>query len=183
MSQIERLLEAYRKHMSLPWDPNLAGPQRVWFAVYDKTDERRLRLRIEDFGTATRQAGHAWTLLDLTDAFAAWMAAHEYRESYFSSPQDLLLALEDFEVSTTARLREVLEDPASDSGSVVAVLGAASLFGFMRISSLVQSVHDAIRGRLLVFFPGEYENNNYRLLDARDGWNYHAVPITAGSEV
>jgi hypothetical protein len=29
-----------------------------------------------------------------------------------------------------------------------------------------------------VFFPGVYENNNYRLLDARDGWNYLAVPIT-----
>ena len=36
-----------------------------------------------------------------------------------------------------------------------------------------------IRGRLLVFFPGIYEQDNYRLLDARDGWNYHAVPITA----
>jgi hypothetical protein len=35
-----------------------------------------------------------------------------------------------------------------------------------------------IRGRVVVFFPGEYENNNYRLLDARDGWNYLAVPIT-----
>jgi len=40
-------------------------------------------------------------------------------------------------------------------------------------------VESSIRGRLLVFFPGEYENNNYRLLDARDGWNYLAVPITA----
>ena len=35
-----------------------------------------------------------------------------------------------------------------------------------------------IRGRVVVFFPGEYENSNYRLLDARDGWNYLAVPIT-----
>ena len=34
-------------------------------------------------------------------------------------------------------------------------------------------------GRLLVFFPGSYENNNYRLLDGYDGWNYLAVPITA----
>ena len=34
-------------------------------------------------------------------------------------------------------------------------------------------------GRLLVFFPGEVEGNNYRLLDARDGWNYLATPITA----
>ena len=38
-------------------------------------------------------------------------------------------------------------------------------------------IHD-IQGRLLLFFPGEFDNNNYRLLDARDGWNYLAVPIT-----
>lgn len=43
----------------------------------------------------------------------------------------------------------------------------------------MERVEDAIRGRLLVFFPGEYQENHYRLLDARDGWNYHAVPITA----
>jgi hypothetical protein len=30
-----------------------------------------------------------------------------------------------------------------------------------------------IKGRLVVFFPGHLERSNYRLLDARDGWNYH----------
>jgi hypothetical protein len=35
-----------------------------------------------------------------------------------------------------------------------------------------------VRGRLVGFFPGQYEQNNYRLLDARDGWNYLAVPIS-----
>ena len=40
-------------------------------------------------------------------------------------------------------------------------------------------VEGDIQGRLLVFFPGVYEQNNYRLLDARDGWNYLAVPITS----
>ena len=34
---------------------------------------------------------------------------------------------------------------------------------------------------LSIFFPGQYEQNNYRLLDARDGWNYLAVPITLDS--
>ena len=37
-------------------------------------------------------------------------------------------------------------------------------------------------GRLVVFFPGQFEQNNYRLLDARDGWNYLAVPITLYGE-
>jgi hypothetical protein len=43
---------------------------------------------------------------------------------------------------------------------------------------VLKEVVKDIRGRLVVFFPGEYEDNNYRLLDARDGWNYLAVPIT-----
>ena len=29
-------------------------------------------------------------------------------------------------------------------------------------------------------FPGHVDGSNYRLLDARDGWNYLAVPITIG---
>ena len=49
----------------------------------------------------------------------------------------------------------------------------------MRVSELVAKAESKIRGRLLVFFPGAYENNNYRLLDARKGWNYLAVPITS----
>lgn len=42
----------------------------------------------------------------------------------------------------------------------------------------MKEIERDIRGRVVVFFPGEYENSNYRLLDARDGWNYLAVPIT-----
>ena len=48
----------------------------------------------------------------------------------------------------------------------------------MRVSQLMERVAPTIRGRLLVFFPGEHEHTTYRLLDARDGWNYLAVPIT-----
>ena len=36
---------------------------------------------------------------------------------------------------------------------------------------------DRIAGRLVVFFPGEHDGNSYRLLDARDGRNYLAIPI------
>jgi hypothetical protein len=32
---------------------------------------------------------------------------------------------------------------------------------------------------MLVFFPGEYTNNVYRFMDARDGFNYMAIPITS----
>ena len=65
--------------------------------------------------------------------------------------------------------------------TVVALMGVGTLFGLVRVSSVVEGVKEAVEGRLLVFFPGEHhpENHTYRLLDARDGWNYLAVPLLA----
>jgi hypothetical protein len=76
------------------------------------------------------------------------------------------------------RLRVALTAEGVDEDTVIAVQGVACLFGFTRVSLVLKEVVKDIRGRLVVFFPGEYEGNNYRLLDARDGWNYLAVPIT-----
>lgn len=134
-------------------------------------------LHLPSFEIATRQAGHGWRLCDLTDVFAHWMAQQEYRETYIESPEDLPSPHPDFERSVAARLRGDLKGSAEST--VVAVAGVASLFGFMKVSKLMEMVESSIEGRLMVFFPGEYEDNTYRLLDARDGWNYHAVPITA----
>ncbi len=67
----------------------------------------------------------------------------------------------------------------ADEGSVVTITGLASLFDYMRLSSLIERVEDSVRGRLLVLFPGEYQGNIYRFMDARDGFNYMAVPITS----
>ena len=64
---------------------------------------------------------------------------------------------------------------------MVATYGVASLYGFTKVSLVLKEVEKDIRGRLVLFFPGEFDNNNYRLLDARDGWNYLAVPITLHS--
>ena len=179
MGRIDRLAERYERYISLPWEKDLAGAQRVIFVVYDKTDERRLRARKTLFELATKDAGHRWIECDLTDAFAEWMTTIEYRESYFESPEDLDLKLEeDFLEHTVIRVRTVLEAPEADDGSVVALLGIASLFGFIRVSEVMRAVERDVRGRMVVFFPGEYVDNNYRLLDARDGWNYLAVPIT-----
>jgi hypothetical protein len=60
-------------------------------------------------------------------------------------------------------------------------MGVGTLFGLARVSSVVEGIKDSIQGRLLVFFPGEHlpENHTYRLLDARDGWNYLAVHLMA----
>ena len=68
--------------------------------------------------------------------------------------------------------------PDVNGDTVVALYGVAGLFGFTKVSLVFKEVMHDIRGRLLLFFPGEFDNNNYRLLDARDGWNYLAVPIT-----
>jgi hypothetical protein len=46
---------------------------------------------------------------------------------------------------------------------------------------LISAVERHIKGRLLVFFPGTKEENNYQLLDARDGFNYLAQGITLKS--
>ena len=73
MSRIDLLRKNYQRICGLPWDRHVAGPQRVWLAVYDKEDERKLRLRLGLFEEATQQAGHHWDHFDLTDAFANWL--------------------------------------------------------------------------------------------------------------
>jgi len=181
VNRIEALRGHYARYVLLAWDRSLPGPQRIWFAVYDPPDERRLRLLLPSFEIASREARHGWRLCDLTGAFARWMAEQDYREAYFASPEDLRCPHPGFEEFVADLARRELE--AADDNTVVAVTGVASLFGLMRVSRLMEMVEDSIRGRLLVFFPGEYADNNYRLLDARDGWNYHAVPITAAGRL
>ena len=181
MSEIEDLLSRYERYVRLPWDHKLAGAQKVWFARYDPGQERRLRLRIGEFETATTDAGHMWRLLDITDSFAEWMTNHEYKDAYFERPEDLELALVDFSDYAAERVRKELRHPSVDENTVVALLGLASLFGLIRVAELVAKVDSEILGRLLAFFPGQRDGSNWRLLNARDGWNYHAVPIEGGN--
>jgi len=179
MAGIERLLFNYDKYVRLPWQQVLAGPQKVWFAVYPPTDERRLRARVGAFETATQQAAHGWLHHDLTDAFPQWMAAQEYREAYFETPEDMEMALDDFVQELITTIRERLHTCPDAANTVFAISGLASLFGLMRASRLIEALAPHVQGRLLVFFPGHRDGTNYRLLDARDGWNYLAIPITA----
>lgn len=184
MGRIEKLAERYGRYVSLPWQKGLAGAQRAIFVVYGKTDERRLANRKELFALATKAAGHGWNECDLVTAFSRWMATLEYRDSYFESPEDLELKLdEDFLEHVVGIIRGALTAPDVDSQTVVGIFGIAALFGFVRVSEIMARIENDIRGRLVVFFPGEFDNSNYRLLDARDGWNYHAVPITLHEEI
>jgi hypothetical protein len=177
VGKIEELAGVYERHISAPWQRTLAGAQRVMLVVYEKELERSLRARIGEFEQATRRSGHGWKLVDCTRWFADWMAGDEYRDAYFEEPSLLPMKLQgEFRTEASCRLSAALE--AADEKTVVGVIGVASLYGFLRVSELIRSVEQAIRGRLVVFFPGTKNENNYRLLDARDGWNYLAQGIT-----
>jgi uncharacterized membrane protein YecN with MAPEG domain len=179
MSRIEDLADRFGRHIASPWQRTVSGAQRVVMLVYDKELERTLRARKMAFETAARQAGRSWHELDISQAFACWMAGDEYREEYFASPDDLQLKLQaEFPEYVAEQIHTMLTGNEVTDNSVVALFGVGALFGFARLSHIVKMVEADIRGRLVVFFPGHLERSNYRLLDARDGWNYMAVPIT-----
>lgn len=179
MSRIDDLAEQYERHISAPWQRNLAGAQRIIFVVYPKEDERRRRAKMEEFEHRTKSAGHAWREVDLTDLFPAWMAADEYREEYFNHPEDLALKLDsEFAGACASRLIEELTAEGVTDDDVLALHGVGALYGFTRLHFILQKIETHIRGRLVVFFPGTFDQNAYRLLDARDGWSYLATPIT-----
>ena len=177
MGRIEDLAAAYGRHVSAPWQRTLAGAQRVTMVIYDKELERSLRARIGEFEQATQRSGHGWKLIDCTNWFSNWMANEEYREAYFEDPGLLGMKL-DGEFRPQAARRLTNELAAADDNDVVALLGVASLYGFVRVSELIRASEQSIRGRLVVFFPGSKNESNYRLLDARDGWNYLAQSVT-----
>ncbi len=177
MGKIEELAVEYGRHVSVPWQRNLAGAQRVMMVVYEKELERMLRARIGEFEQATRRANHEWKLVDCSRWFAEWMARDDYRDAYFEDPSHLGMKLDgEFRAEVSSRLAAELE--AANDQTVVALLGVASLYGFVRVSELIRAVEQSVRGRLVVLFPGTKNGNNYRLLDARDGWNYLAIGIT-----
>jgi hypothetical protein len=181
MSRVDDLIANYEKFARLPWIENLAPSQRVWMAVYAPEEERRLRLNLPDFGTATKHAGHEWDLIDISTAFEEWMATHEYREAYFASPKLMQPELKGFFKQLVVRVKaEVAEKTAPER--VVGLVGTGSLYGLgeqVKVSALIERVESLVLGRLLVFFPGEVEGNNYRLMGAQDGWNYHATVISS----
>jgi hypothetical protein len=175
-------VQSYSSYISVPWREDAAAAQRVVFCVYRETEERDLRARIGEFELVTKQAQHDWALFDLTDAFARWMASQKYAKKYFVNPALLPTLLPKFSIHIQSEFEEFLTKNQVTANTVVALEGVGSLFGFLKVKDVVEALAPKVRGRLLVFFPGSYENNNYRLLDAYDGWNYLAVPITADKD-
>ncbi len=173
VSEIDLLLQRYTHVVNLPWSGSLSGAERVWFLVYTPSQERRLRLRLGDFRTATQNAGHGWHEIDVSDSFARWMANHKYREAYFQAPELLEAALGGYVDFLTSQIEAQLaprvaplssggrlggqREPALDPNTVVALTGLASLFGLASVSALVNAVRNAVPGRLLILFPGHKE--------------------------
>src|ERR671910_3411963 len=113
-------MRAYERFVGGEWVKSVAPQERVWFALYEPRDERRLRLRLGTFEEATFRAGHTWRACDLTDEFARWMASQEYRESYFESPDDLTEdLLDDFAEHAARVVRSALRHPDAGEESVV----------------------------------------------------------------
>ena len=182
MSRIKRLIQSYGNYISVPWRDDAAAAQRVIFCIYNENDERRLRAKIEEFEIATKEAGHEWAIFDLTDTFANWLASERYAKSYFRKPHLLSTLLPKYLVFITDEFETFLQEKDAGANSVVAIKGVGSLFGFLKVKEVVDKLAPMVTGRLLIFFPGSHENNNYRLLDGYDGWNYLAVAITADKE-
>jgi hypothetical protein len=177
VGRIEDLADRFQEYIAAPWQRTLAGSQRVVIVVYEKELERTLRARWPEFEQRTRDAGHAWAAHDVTRSFAEWLAREEYCDAFFEEPKDLAPKLDvEFREFVAEPLRKRLR--VSDENSVVALHGVASLYGFASVSALIHAVEQEIRGRLVVFFPGSKDGNDYRLLDARDGWNYLAASVT-----
>ncbi len=179
LSKIDQLLEAYEKVINEPWATSLSGQERIWFLVYDPAEQRKIDFRLGDFETATIKAGKKWKEISLKLCFPSWMVQHEYRDGYFKKPKYIVDQLEgQFIPFAIAFLEAELKKTEQDQDTLIAIKDVSSLFGFVRLSEILKSCDKYFKGRLLIFFPGEFEQNHYRLLDARDGWDYLARPIT-----
>ncbi len=177
MGRIEQLTKKFEDHISLPWVQNLAPSERTIFLVYPKDEERRLRAKREMFQLACEKSGHGWKCVDLDNVFPNWIATQDYATEYFTCPEDLRQKLDtDFTIYAAGVISEALAK--STNNDAVAVFGVGTLFGFAHVSAVLKHVEANIPGRLVLFFPGTYDKNVFRLLDARDGWGYMSLPIT-----
>lgn len=182
MSKIDTLVQKFREHIQLPWAAGKAPAERVIFLIYDPADERHLLTKIDEFAHASRVAEHPWKAIDISNEFGTWLATHKYREGLFEDPTAIADAVDEgFLDHLEAEISIHAGDKAHQEDAAVAIYGTGSLFNLLRVRKLVEKMAPKIQGRLVVFFPGRYENNDYHLLNRIDGWDYLAVPIVAGN--
>jgi hypothetical protein len=174
---VDELLSHFQRQAALPWAKETARDYRVWILYYEKSLERRVQGRLHEFEAIACKFGHGWDGLNLATLIPPWFASHDLFDGLIEQPDELPGLLPDFEAHVVRVVVERLQS-LGDS-DILALYGAGSLFGLIRVSTIAEEVAPEIRGRLLLFFPGRHENGVYRLLDARDGWSYRATPIPA----
>ena len=185
MSRIDQLVLSYRRHAGIPLKQSVTAAERTWFVVYSPEDERRLRSRLAEFEIATKDSGLLWQEIDLTGSFARWIDSFEdpeERDTVLASPA----IVEDYadpgySEHLADKIRKAGVDvPESDARrTVFAITGLMELYDFIHVSQVMDALGKDLRGILVLFFPGEREENTYRFLGARSGWDYLATPITA----
>jgi hypothetical protein len=187
MSRIDHLVASYRRHAAIPLKQSVTVAERTWFVVYAPEDERRLRSRMAEFEIASKDCGLLWQEIDLAGSFTQWLDSFddpEERDAVLAAPS----IAEDYadpgyrdHLSAIIR-RSVAESPAAEvEHTVFAITGLMELYDFIHVSTIMDTLGKEIRGILVLFFPGEREENTYRFLGARTGWDYLATPITADS--
>lgn len=176
MSSLQRLLDNYERQIVLPMVERLPAAQRVWFVVYAPEQERRIRFLLPEFKLRSEKHGKEWRDIDLTDLAPSWVSKHEYRDEYLRDPS--LLDEQTVQDALSALVADQITSLHLTPTSLCVLFGLGGIFGFARVSSLVSSIQDLVPGRLVCFFPGSRDQNSYHFMNARDGWNYHALAIS-----
>jgi hypothetical protein len=147
----------------------------VWILWYDRSLELRVSGQWPAIEEETLRAGHGWRSVDAGPMFGAWLDGHELRDAVLQQPDELQQLLPEFEDYVVEQITSVLD--VAGPNDLVGVRRCGALFGLVSLSKVVSRIEGAVQGRVLLSFAGRYEGTGYRLLDARPGWNYHAVPI------
>ena len=176
MSKIDQLIAKFELIINEPWPSGLSGQEKVWFLIFDPIDLKKVHFKLSEFEMATKNANREWLLISLNDYFTNWLSNNEYKEAFFEEPEYISDALQgEFREFIIFEIDKRLE--RNSENTLIVLKDASAIFGFIKLSEIVQDISKKIKGRLMVLFPGEFTNSQYRLMDARDGWDYLARPI------
>lgn len=185
MSSITNLIDAYRRELSLTWHDDISGAEKIWMLLYSPNLERQVRSATPRFAAATKEAGRSWGEIDISDEFGKWVASHKHSKKFLSGkiPFSSAIVGEFERVLTELISAQVNGYP---EGSVVAIVGIGSLFPYVRAHNIIGKIESGIGNRrILIFFPGSHDSAHhvFRLLNARDGFDYRAVVIDTSKEL
>jgi hypothetical protein len=184
MARIDDLLTNYKRRAAMPLVGGRPLSQRVWFLVYPPEEERRLMNRIDDFAMATTVVPLEWHHIDLTGAFSQWIDSFEDEDERLAILADPDILEEYAQNGFRDHIRDLVAKEMATvpkdrmDRTVVALTGLMELFDLLHVSEVIEVLDPFFTGILAVFFPGEKEDNTYRFIGARTGWDYLGVGIT-----